>query len=52
MKLYLAIGAFKNGRSFRYLETAVDILAFVTFITEAYPTFEIEAVVLVDEQLP
>lgn len=51
MKTYLAIGVFKSGRSFRYKETAIDMLAFVTFIQSAYPTFEIESVVLVDELL-
>jgi hypothetical protein len=45
MPRFLAIGTLSNGKSFRYEDTAKDMLHFINFIFNAYPTFEIEVVV-------
>jgi hypothetical protein len=48
MKTYLAIGTL-SGKSFRYSDSAVSITAFAQYVEQIYPTFEIDAIVFVDE---
>jgi hypothetical protein len=52
MKTYLAIGSFKvSNKGFRYADTAVDIVAFARYVSEIYPDFDIDCIVLVDEKI-
>jgi hypothetical protein len=47
MKTFLAIGTLSSGKSFRYADSAIDIVAFAKYMAEIYPTFEIDCIVLV-----
>jgi hypothetical protein len=47
MKTYLAIGTLSSGKSFRYADSAIDIVGFINFVATIYPTFEIDCIVLV-----
>jgi len=43
-KRFLAIGTLANGKSFRYVDTAYDFLAFTEFIRNLYPAFDIDSI--------
>jgi hypothetical protein len=49
MKTYLAIGTLSSGKSFRYSDSAISITAFAQFVETIYPTFEIDAIIFVEE---
>ena len=44
---YLAIGTLASGKSFRYIDEAVDMRAFANYINEIYPDFEVDAIIAV-----
>ena len=44
---YLAIGTLTSGKSFRYVDDAVDMKAFANYINEIYPNFEVDAIIAV-----
>lgn len=44
---YLAIGTLSSGKSFRYVDEAVDMRAFANYINEIYPDFEVDAIIAV-----
>ncbi len=45
MNSYLAIGTLASGKSFRYRDKAKDIKAFIDYVIDVYPGFEIDAVI-------